>query len=136
MILTAALLATAVSQIDVRRPLAEVWVWHELFAQMVGPLAEVPGRLMAEGKCPGLKPDADNAIHTYTIDVKMKSRGVTNRTWTVTDLRIDNPSPCEALDAEVTRYLKEAIPSFAEPRKDENGDGWTRLPRIQLKVVS
>jgi hypothetical protein len=138
----AALLGSAVSAGDSsnifsgRTKLGEVWVYPSMFEQALTPLAPLTQRAVKGGLCPGIELGPNNIIHNYDIDAKMKSRGSsTNRRWVVEELKIVNPSSCEALDVEVAALMKEAIPQFAEPRVDLDGNGWTRMPRIQLKLV-
>ena len=119
-----------------RKALGEVWVYPSMFEQALTPLAPLTERATKGGLCPGIRPGPDHVIHSYDIDVKMKAKGNSlNRRWEVQELKLVNPSGCEALDAEVAALMKQAIPQFAEPRKDLDGNGWTRIPRIQLQQV-
>lgn len=120
-----------------RTKLGEVWVYPSMFTQALTPLAPLTERATKGGLCPGIQLGPNNVIHAYDIDVKMKAKGNSlNRRWEVSDLKLVNPSSCEALDAEVVALMKQAIPQFAEPREDLDGNGWTRIPRIQLQVVN
>lgn len=119
-----------------RAKLGEVWVYPSMFEQALSPLAPLTGRATKGGLCPGMTLGPDKVIHSYNIDVKMKAKGNSlNRRWEVSDLKLVNPSSCEALDVEVAALMKQAIPQFAEPREDLDGNGWTRIPPIQLKVA-
>lgn len=119
-----------------RTKLGEVWVYPSMFEQALTPLAPLTQRAVKGGLCPGLELGPNNIIHTYDIDTKMKAKGSSvNRRWEVEELKIVNPSSCEALDMEVAALMRQAIPQFAEPREDLDGNGWTRIPRIQLKLV-
>lgn len=119
-----------------RTKLGEVWVYPSMFEQALTPLAPLTQRAVKGGLCPGIELGPNNVIHSYDIDTKLKSRGnSTNRRWEVEELKIVNPSSCEALDVEVAALMKQAIPQFVEPRVDLDGNGWTRIPRIQLKLV-
>lgn len=119
-----------------RTKLGEVWVYPSMFEQALTPLAPLTERATKGGLCPGMQLGPNKVIHNYDIDAKLKSRGNSmNRRWEVEELKIVNPSSCEALDVEVAALMKQAIPQFAEPREDLDGNGWTRIPRIQLKVV-
>lgn len=119
-----------------RTKLGEVWVYPSMFEQALTPLAPLTERATKGGLCPGIVLGPNNVIHNYDIDAKMKARGNSlNRRWEVEELKIVNPSSCEALDVEVAALMKQAIPQFAEPRDDLDGNGWTRIPRIQLKVA-
>jgi hypothetical protein len=119
-----------------RVALGEVWVLPSMFDQALAPLAPLPRRAIAEGMCPNLALDGRKILHSYDFDAKLKPRGVAmNKRWTVVELKNLTPSGCQALDYEVERLMRDAIPEFAEPRQDLDGNGWTRIPRIQLKVV-
>ncbi len=118
-----------------RAPLGEVWVYPAMFEQALAPLRPLSGKVVREGLCPNLAPDADNILHSFSFDAQMTSRGAQNKRWTVTALKLLNPSGCAFLDAEVERMMRDAIPRFAEPRVDTDGNGWTRIPRIQIRVV-
>jgi len=118
-----------------RAALGEVWVYPVMFEQALAPLAPLSGKIVREGLCPNLTPDVENVLHTFTFEARMKSRGVEEKRWTVAELRLLTPSGCAYLDTEVERLMREAIPQFAEPRVDSDKNGWTRIPRIQMKVV-
>ncbi len=119
-----------------RAKLGEVWVYPSMFEQALTPLAPLTERAVKGGLCPGIVLGPNNVIHSYDIDAKLKAKGNSvNRRWEVSELKIVNPSSCEALDVEVAALMKEAIPQFAEPREDLDGNGWTRIPRIQLKLA-
>lgn len=135
LLLIAALLSGGAAVAQGRAALGEVWVYPVMFQQALTPLAPLSGRVARENLCPTLPIGADKVIYTYSVDVKMKSRGVEEKRWEVTDLRLVNPSGCQVLDAEFAQLMRDAIPQFAEPRKDLDGNGWTRIPKIQLKVV-
>lgn len=113
----------------------EVYVYPAKFQQALTPLAPLSSRVARENLCPGLAIGDDGIIHNFDIDVKMKGKGVENRRYVVTDLRLANPSGCAALDTEMARMMRNAVAGFAEPNRDRDGDGWMRLPRIQLRVV-
>ena len=69
------------------------------------------------------------------FDAQMKTRGAgENKRWEVAELKLLTPSGCEALDAQVTAYMRDAIPKFAEPWKDLDKNGWTRIPAVQVKL--
>lgn len=119
-----------------RAKLGEVWVYPSMFEQELKPLAPLTKRVTSGELCPGFQLGPNKLIHAYDIDAKMKAKGNSlNRRWEVTDLKVVNPSSCEALDVEVLALMKAAIPKFAEPREDTDGNGWTRLPRIELSAV-
>ncbi len=115
--------------------MGELWVWPELFGQALAPLAGIGARAVREGLCPGLAPGPDGVLHSYALEARFRVRGVSNRRVEVTELRVVNPSGCAPLDAEVSRFMAGAIPEFAEPRADSDGDGWFRIPRIMLRVT-
>lgn len=118
-----------------RTKLGEVWVYPSMFEQALTPLAGLTTQAVKGGLCPGLQLGPNNVIHSYDIDARMKAKGSSvNRRWVVEELKIVNPSSCDALDREVLALMAQAIPQFAEPRKDLDGNGWTRIPRIQLKL--
>lgn len=118
-----------------RAALGEVWVYPVMFEQALRPLAPLPGRMMRENLCPGLKPDDKGLLHKYEVDVKMRTRGYQAERWEVEDLKILNPSGCAPMDDEFARFMRTAVPEFAEPRKDLDKNGWTRIPDIQLRIV-
>ena len=119
-----------------RTKLGEVWVYPSRVEPALTPLAPLTTRAVKGGLCPGIELGPNNVIHAYDIDAKLKAKGSSvNRRWVVEELKIVNPSSCEALDVEVAAMMKDAIPQFAEPREDLDGNGWTRIPRIQLKLV-
>lgn len=113
----------------------EVYVYPALFEQALKPLAPLSTRVARDNLCPDLVVGADGVIHNFDIDVKMQGKGVANRRYVVTDLRLANPSGCAALDQEMARMLRTAVAGFAEPNRDKDGDGWLRLPRIRLQLV-
>ncbi|MGQ5700734.1 hypothetical protein ACUJ46_01605 [Sandaracinobacteroides sp. A072] len=131
----AALLLAAPAGASGRAPFGEIWAYPALFGQALEPLAPLAGRVARDNLCPDLAPGEDQLLHTYAFEARFAARGASNRRWDVTDLRLLNPSGCDSLDAEVTRLLRPAVASFAEPREDMDGNGWYRLPRIQLKVT-
>ncbi len=115
--------------------LGEVWVWPVMFQQALAPLAPLSGRVVREGLCPDIRVGDDRVLYKYDVEAKFRSRGVENKRWEVRDLRIVNPSGCAAMDAEVATLMRQAVPQFAEPREDSDKNGWTRIPRIELRVV-
>ncbi len=117
-----------------KRVMGELWAYPQLFQQSLSPLAELAGRVTREGLCPGLSAGADGLLHSYAFEARFRARGVSNRRYEVTELRTLNPSGCAWLDAEMTRFMTAAIPEFAEPRTDTDGNGWYRIPRIMLRV--
>jgi hypothetical protein len=118
-----------------RAALGETWVYPMKFEQALAPLAPLSGKAVREGLCPGLVADKDDVIHNYDFEARFKQRGVENRRWEVTELKLANPSSCAALDEQVATRMKAAIPEFAEPRVDADKNGWTKIPRIQLKMT-
>jgi hypothetical protein len=119
-----------------RVAMGEVWILPSMFNQALAPLAPLPRRAVTEGMCPGLALDADKVLHNYDFDAKMKTRGTgENKRWEVVELKNLTPSGCVALDSEVERLMRTAIPQFAEPRQDLDDNGWTRIPRIKLQVT-
>jgi hypothetical protein len=118
-----------------RAIMGEVWVWPVLFQQSLAPLAAVANDVTRDGSCPDLVIGADRVIHRYQFEAQMKRRGGQNVRFEVTDLRITNPSGCDSLDARVRDVLRQAVPTFAEPRRDEDGNGWLRLPQIELRAA-
>ncbi len=119
-----------------RKPLGEVWVYPAMFQQSLSPLAPMARAAVGSGKCPDLKVGTGDVVHNYDFDARMKTRGTgENKRWEVAELKLVNPSPCPALDAEVTAMMRTTIPSFAEPYKDLDKDGWTRIPRVQIKLT-
>ncbi len=119
-----------------RVALGEVWVLPSMFNQALAPLAPLPRRAVSDGMCPGLTLDADKVLHNYDFDAKLKTRGTgENKRWEVVELKNLTPSGCVALDSEVERLMRTAIPQFAEPRADLDDNGWTRIPRIKLQVT-
>lgn len=129
-----ALLLAAPAAATVRRAMGELWAYPELFQQALAPLADLAGRVVREGSCPGLVPGADGLLHAYAFEARFRMRGMSNRRHEVTELRTLNPSGCAWLDAEMVRFMTGAIPEFAEPRADSDGNGWYRIPRILLRV--
>ncbi len=112
----------------------EVRVSPALFEQALMPLAPLSSKVARENLCPDLNIGNDGLIHNFDIDVKMQRKGVSNRRYVVTELRLVNPSGCAALDHEISRMMRTAAAGFAEPNRDQDGDGWLRLPRIQLRI--
>jgi hypothetical protein len=129
-----ALLFAAPAVATVKRVMGELWAYPQLFQQALSPLADLAGRVVREGSCPNLSPGADGVIHSYEFEAKFRARGTSNRRYEVTELRTLNPTGCAWLDAEMTRFMTAAIPEFAEPRTDVDGNGWYRIPRIMLRV--
>lgn len=119
----------------VKRVMGELWAYPQTFAQSLSPLADLAGRVVREGSCPGLAPDAEGVLHGYQFEAKFRARGVSNRRYQVTELRTLNPSGCAWLDTEMARFMTAAIPEFAEPRADADGNGWYRIPKIMLRVI-
>ena len=113
----------------------EVWAYPVMFEQALRPLAPLSGRVVRENLCPNLPARDDGLLYKYSVDAKMKSRGFEEERWEVVDLKILNPSGCEAMDSEFARQMWAAIPQFAEPRQDTDKNGWTRIPDIELRVV-
>jgi opacity protein-like surface antigen len=119
-----------------RKPLGEAWVYPIMFQQTLSPLAPLARDVVKGGQCPGLAVGADQVLHNYDFDAKMKTRGTgENKRWVVDELKLVNPSACPALDTQVTAMMRTAIPTFAEPYKDLDGNGWTRIPRVQIKLT-
>ncbi len=128
--------SAALAQGSGRAALGEVWVYPVMFEQALRPLAPLSSRVMRENLCPNLKPDDKGLLYKYSLDAKMTSKGFKgSERLEVTDLKILNPSGCDQLDHEFLRQMKSAIPSFAEPRRDLDKNGWIRIPDIQLNVV-
>ena len=91
--------------------------------------------LWSGGQCPTLEGPAGKMSHKLEFDAQMKTRGAgENKRWEVAELKLLTPSGCEALDAQVTAYMRDAIPKFAEPWKDLDKNGWTRIPAVQVKL--
>ncbi len=135
--LMASTAALAADYYSGRKMLGEVWVFPTMFEQALAPLAPLTERAVKGGLCPGIKLGPDNLIHAYQIDTKLVAKGRgTNRRWEVGDLKIVNPSSCEALDVEVASVMREAIPQFVEPGKDLDGNGWYRIPGFELRSVN
>jgi hypothetical protein len=130
-----AVMAAPVGAATIRKAMAETWLWPELVPVALDPIGRMVPRLIADGTCPDLQVAADGRVHVYQVDVRMKKAGRTSERWWVEDLRINNPSSCAALDQQVADRLKAEAPVFVEPRIDANGDGWTRLPGIDLRVT-
>jgi hypothetical protein len=127
----------AAAEFSGRGRLGETWVWPVTFQQALAPLAPLARDAVTSGQCPGLKVGEGNVVHTYEFDAKMKTRGSgENKRWVVEELKLVNPSACEALDTQVADLMRDAIPRFAEPWKDLDGNGYTRIPRIQLKLTN
>ena len=119
-----------------KRRLGEVWVYPAMFEQALAPLAPLAARAIKGGLCPGFQLGPDNLVHEYAFEAKLKAKGrALERRWEVEDLRILNASACPALDKEVTARMREAIPAFAEPREDSDGNGWIKIPRIALRLT-
>jgi hypothetical protein len=119
-----------------RKPLGEAFVYPIMFQQTLSPLAPLARDLVKGGKCPELQVAADRIVHSYDFDARMKTRGTgENKRWVVDELKLVNPSACPALDEQVTAMMRTAIPTFAEPYKDLDGNGWTRIPRVQIKLT-
>ena len=112
----------------------DVSVLPAMFQQALAPLAPMSARVAREGLCPNLNIGPDGLTQTFDIEVKFKGRGVQNKRWDVTDLRILTPSGCDALDTEVAAQMRAAIPQFAEPLKDRDGNGWYKIPRIEIRL--
>lgn len=119
-----------------RGKLGETWVYPVTFQQALSPLAPLARQAVASGQCPDLKVGEGSVVHNYDFDAKMVARGMgENRRWEVDELKLLNPSACEPLDAQVASVMREAIPLFAEPYKDLDGNGYTRIPRVQLRLT-
>ena len=114
--------------------LGETWVWPAMFEQALAPLAPMAQNAIRSGQCPTLANQA-GVSHKFEFDAKMKTRGTgENKRWEVSELNLLTPSGCEALDSQVTAYMKDAIPKFAEPWRDLDKNGWTRIPAVQVKL--
>jgi hypothetical protein len=119
-----------------RGKLGEVWVYPVMFQQSLAPLVPLARDAVKSGKCPDLKVGADRVVHNYDFDVRMKTRGSgENKRWEVGEMKLVNPSACPALDTQVAEMLRTAIPGFAEPYRDLDKNGWTRIPRVQIKLT-
>ena len=117
--------------------LGETWVWPVTFQQALSPLAPLARQAVTSGQCPNLKVGEGDVVHNYDFDAKLQARGMgENRRWEVKELKLLNPSACAPLDAEVASVMREAIPLFAEPYKDLDGNGYTRIPRVQLRLTN
>jgi hypothetical protein len=135
-ILLAATSATA-TDFSGRGRLGETWVWPVTFQQALAPLAPLAREAVTSGQCPNLKVGEGNVVHSYDFDAKMKTRGSgENKRWEVAELKLLNPSSCEQLDAQVAALMRDAIPKFAEPYKDLDKNGYTRIPRVQLRLTN
>lgn len=135
----AAILAATPAAADFsgRGKLGEVWVYPSMFQQALSPLAPLAEQAVKGGQCPGLVPGADKVVHRYDFDAKFKTRGMgENKRWEIAELKLLNPSGCAILDDEVTRRMRSAIPGFAEPFRDLDDNGWTRIPRIELRLTT
>jgi hypothetical protein len=89
----------AAAEFSGRGRLGETWVWPVTFQQALAPLAPLARDAVTSGQCPGLKVGEGNVVHTYEFDAKMKTRGSgENKRWVVEELKLVNPSACEALD--------------------------------------
>jgi hypothetical protein len=129
--------APAAAENGGRGKLGETWVYPVTFQQALAPLAPLARQAVTSGQCPNLKVGEGNVVHTYDFDAKMKTRGNgENKRWVVEELKLLNPSACEPLDAQVASVMRESIPLFAEPYKDLDGNGYTRIPRVQLKLTN
>jgi hypothetical protein len=135
--MAACLMATpATAEFGGRGRLGETWVYPVTFQQALAPLAPLARQAVTGGQCPGLKVGEGNVVHNYDFDAKMKTRGSgENKRWEVEELKLLNPSPCEPLDAQVASLMRQAIPKFAEPYKDLDKNGYTRIPRVQLRLT-
>ncbi len=118
-----------------RAAVGETWVWPSVFEQALAPLAPLASRAVRDGLCPGLVPGENGFLHRYVFEAKFRKKGVENERWLVRDLRLTNPSSCPALDEQVSARMREAIPEFAWPREDSDGNGWTRIPAIELRAT-
>lgn len=116
-------------------PMGEVWVWPSMFEQALAPLAPLSGKVARDGLCPGLSIGEDRVVHKYDIEAKFRARGIENRRYEITDIRVVNPSGCEALDREVLAQMRQSIPQFAQPRVDSDKNGWTKIPRIEIRLT-
>jgi hypothetical protein len=120
-----------------RGKLGETWVYPVTFQQALAPLAPLAREAVTSGQCPNLKVGEGNVVHNYDFDAKLKTRGMgENKRWEVEELKLVNPSGCESLDAKVASLMRDAIPLFAEPYKDLDGNGYTRIPRVQLRLTN
>ncbi len=115
--------------------LGETWVWPAMFEQTLAPLAPMAQNAIKSGQCPTLEGTSGKMAHKFEFDAQMKTRGTgENKRWEVAELKLLTPSGCEALDEQVTAYMRDAIPKFAEPWKDLDKNGWTRIPAVQVKL--
>jgi hypothetical protein len=135
-LLLAATSAGAYNVFSGRTQVGETWVYPIMFQQALAPLAPMARAALKAGRCPGLAAEAGGLVHSYDFDTRLKRRGSGEfARWEVAELKLLNPSACPALDAEVTDFLRTAVPQFAEPWKDKDGNGWTRLPRIEIRLT-
>jgi hypothetical protein len=115
--------------------LGETWVWPAMFEQTLAPLAPMAQNAIRSGSCPGLQGASGKVSHKFEFDARMKTRGAgENKRWEVAELKLLTPSGCEVLDAQVSSYMRDAIPKFAEPWRDLDKNGWTRIPAVQVKL--
>lgn len=119
-----------------RAAVGETWVWPSVFQQALAPLAPLATKAVRDGLCPGLTVGANGFIHRYMFEAKFRKKGVENERWTVSDLRLTNPSACPALDEQVSARMRDAIPEFAWPRQDIDGNGWIRIPAIEIHATN
>jgi hypothetical protein len=119
-----------------RKQLGETWVYPIMFQQALAPLAPMARDALKAGRCPGMQVAPGGVVHSYDFDARLKRRGTGEfERWEVTELKLLNPSACPALDEDVTALLRTTVPQFAEPWKDKDGNGLTRLPRIQIRLT-
>lgn len=117
-----------------RRASAEVWLYTDAMSAALQPLAPLAGKITREGSCPQLVVSETGALYVYQVEAKFSVKRRRDNSWKVDDVRFVNPSGCEALDAQAKLLLAEALPKFIEPRIDADGNGWLRVPRIQLAL--
>lgn len=112
----------------------ETWVWPSVFQQALAPLAPLSTKAVRDGLCPNLVLGEGGLIHRYSYEAKFAKKGVENKRWVVTDLRLLNPSACPALDEKVTMRMREVIPEFAWPREDTDKNGWIKIPSVEIRA--
>ena len=126
--------APALANSENQGRLGETLLWGAMFQQALAPLAPLAQNAIRSGQCPTLE-GKTSISHKFEFDAKMKTRGAgLNKRWEVTELKLLTPTGCEILDEQVTAYMKDAIPKFAEPWRDLDKNGWTRMPTVQVKL--
>ena len=132
--IAAAVPAAAIDSSKGQGRLGETWVLPAVFQQVLAPLAPMAQNAIRSGQCPTLAGQA-GVSRKFEFDARMKTVGSgDNKRWEVSELNLLTPSGCELLDSQVTAYMKDAIPKFAEPWRDLDKNGWTRIPAVQVKL--